>query len=389
MTQGTRRYDIDWLRVIAMGAIFLLHSLHLFDMGTDWHLRNADQSMLVLILRGLIDIWAIPLFFVLSGAGAWFALKRRSGGRFLVERVKRLLVPLYTVGIFAIALPQIYFDAFTRGYRGTFGAIIAADLGSVRFEPGWPGLTTFFSGHLWFLQFLFLVSVVVLPLLLYFRSESGRRFIGRLAGWCNRRGGIFLLILPIAAIRIALMGTILGQHSWAFFAFYAVLFLIGYLLMGDDRFTEAIKRNTWIGLAVGVVSFGAQGFLILTQGYRMFYEPFSMVFVLYEAILSIGIWGFVVFLMGIAGKRLNRPSKLLSYANEAVLPFYLFHQTVILGIAWFVIRWNLGILPKAMIVIVTSFAATLILYDAFVRNSNVLRFFFGMRPKRAAQPPGG
>jgi len=386
MTQGTRRYDIDWLRVIAMGAIFLLHSLHLFDMGTDWHLRNPDQSMLVLILRGLIDIWAIPLFFVLSGAGAWFALKRRSPRRFLVERVKRLLVPLYTVGIFAIALPQIYFDAFTRGYSGSFGAIIAQDLGSVRFDPSWPGLSTFFPGHLWFLQFLFLVSVVVIPLLVYLRRESGKRFIGRVAGLCSHRGGIFLLIIPIAAIRIALMGTILGQHSWAFFAFYVVLFLIGYLLMADDRFTESIKRNTWIGLVLGIVSFAAQGFLILTQEYRMFYEPFSMVFVLYEVILSIGIWGFVVFLMGWARKRLNRPSGFLSYANEAVLPFYLFHQTVILGIGWFVIRWNLGILPKALIVIVTSFAATLILYDAFVKNSNVLRFFFGMRPRKSAPP---
>ena len=71
--EGTRRYDIDWLRVFAMLGIFLLHAMHLFDEGTDWHLRNVDQSTLVLVLRGLIDMWAVPLFFVLSGFGAWFA----------------------------------------------------------------------------------------------------------------------------------------------------------------------------------------------------------------------------------------------------------------------------------------------------------------------------
>ena len=238
MDERVRRYDIDWLRIIAMAGIFLLHSMHLFDEGTDWHLRNADQSTLVLILRGAIDIWAVPLFFVLSGAGAWFALKRRTAVRFLAERVQRLLIPMYTVGLFAIVLPQLYFDAFTNGYRGSFGAIIARSLSAVRFDAGWPGLSTLFPGHLWFLQFLFLVSVAVLPIVLYLRSDPGQRAIHRVAGWCSRRGGIFLLAVPIVAIRIGLMGVILGQHSWAYFAFYVVLFAVGYVLAADERFTE-------------------------------------------------------------------------------------------------------------------------------------------------------
>jgi surface polysaccharide O-acyltransferase-like enzyme len=384
MSEGTRRYDIDWLRVIAMSGIFLLHTMHLFDEGTDWHLRNADTSTLVLILRGLIDIWAVPTFFVLSGAGAWFALKRRTGSRFLAERVQRLLVPLYSVGLFAIVLPQIYFDAFTNGYRGSFGVVIARSLGSVGFDPSWPGLATFFPGHLWFLQFLFLVSVVVIPVLLLLRSARGGRLITQVAGWCDHRGGIFLLIVPIALVRVALMGFIRGQFTWATFVFFAVLFVIGYMLVADDRFRASITRNRWIALVLGILSFGAQGFLMLTQGYDMFYEPFSGIFVVYQVILSIGIWGFIVFLMGITAKRLNRPSPALAYANEAVLPFYLFHQTVILGIGWFVIRWNMGIWPKLIIVTVTSFAATLLLYDVFVRHSNVMRFFFGMRPKRTS-----
>ncbi len=377
-----RRYDIDWLRVIAMAGIFLLHAMHLFDEGTDWHLRNADQSTLVLVIRGIIDIWAIPTFFVLSGAGAWFALRRRSAGRFLTERVQRLLIPMYTVGIFAIVLPQIYFDAFTNGYRGGFWPIITRHLSSVRFDPGWPGLTSYFVGHLWFLQFLFLVSVVVLPLLFYLRSEAGRRFIGRVAGWCSHRGGIFLLVIPIVIVRIALMGVFLGQHSWAYLVFYAVLFLIGYMLVADERFTESIKRHGWIALVLGVVGFAGIGMFVLALDYSMFNSTFSLQFVLYQVIVGVGTWGWIVFLMSMAAKRLNRPSGLLTYANEAVLPFYLFHQTVILSIGWFVIRWNMGLWPKLIIVTVTSFAAALILYDVFVRHSNVMRFFFGMRPRK-------
>ena len=387
MSSGARRYDIDWLRVFAMLGIFLLHAWHLFDEGTDWHLRNADQSTLVLVLRGVIDMWAVPLFFVLSGFGAWFALKRRSGGRFLVERVRRLLIPLYTVGAFLIVLPQIHFDAYTNGFRGGFWQAIGDKLGSFRFTLGWPGLTNLFLGHLWFLQFLFLISIVTLPLLLWLRSDSGKRFIGRLAGWCNKRGGVFLLILPIAIARIALMGFILGQHSWAYFVFYIVLFLIGYMMAADDRFTESIKRNGWIGLALGVVGFAVQGFLIMAMQYQMFNTPFSLIFVIYEIILSMGIWGLIVFLMSLGVKHWNKPSRVLSYANEAVLPFFLLHQTVILSIGWFVIRWDMHLALKLIIVTVASFAVTLGLYEVLVRRFNVVRFLFGMRPRKKALPP--
>ena len=382
MSESTRRYDIDWLRVLAMVGIFLLHATHLFDEGTDWHLRNADQSTLVLVFRGIIDMWAVPLFFVLSGTGAWFALKRRSGGRFLVERVRRLLIPLYTVGAFIIVLPQIYFDAYTNGFRGGFWEAIGDSLSSFRFTLSWPGLTTLFTGHLWFLQMLFLVSVVVLPLLLFLRSERGQRLIRRVAGWCSHRGGIFLMIMPMAIVRIALLGVIRGQHTWAYFIFYVVLFLIGYMLAADERFTASTQRNGWVGLVLGIVSFVVQGFLILTQDYQMFYEPFSSLFVVYEIVLSIGIWGLIVFLMSLATKHWNRPSRALAYANEAVLPFFLFHQTVILSIGWFVIQWDLHLAWKLIIVTVFSFAGTMILYEALVRRFNVVRFFFGMRPKK-------
>jgi len=382
MSEGTRRYDIDWLRIIAMSGIFFLHCLHLFDMGTDWHLRNVDQSTTAHVLMGVIDMWAIPLFFVLSGAGAWFALKRKSAARFLTERVRRLLVPTYTIGLFAIALPQIYFDAYTNGYRGGFWSMIALNLRSVQFRPTSPLLSTFFTGHLWFLPTLFFVSVVVLPLLFYLRSESGQRFIDRLAGWCSRRGGIFLLAIPIVIARIALMSLFRGQLSWADVVFYAVLFLIGYVLMADDRFTESIKRQGWAALGLGIVAFGGEGLFLLALNYNMYNTPFSLQFILFQTIFGIGMLSWIVFLMSMGAKYLNKKSNLLTYASEAVLPFYILHQTVILCIGWFVIRWNMGILPKLLIVIVTSFAATLILYDAFVKHSNVMRFFFGMRPKK-------
>lgn len=190
------------------------------------------------------------------------------------------------------------------------------------------------------------------------------------------------MIIPLAIVRIALMGVIRGQHTWTYFVFYVVLFLIGYMLAADERFAASTKRNGWIALILGIVSFAVQGFVIMTQGYQMFHEPFSLMFVLYEIAGSIGIWGLIVFLMSMAAKHWDRPSRALAYANEAVLPLFLLHQTVILSIGWFVIPWDLHLAWKLIIVTVFSFAGTMVLYEALVRRFNIVRFFFGMRPRR-------
>ncbi|MCP4166739.1 MAG: hypothetical protein GY759_12730 [Chloroflexi bacterium] len=75
-------------------------------------------------------------------------------------------------------------------------------------------------------------------------------------------------------------------------------------------------------------------------------------------------------------------NKVLVYANEAVLPFYLLHQTVILCVGWFVIPWAFGILPKFLIIAVVSFALIMAIYDVLIRRFNIVRFFFGMRQKK-------
>jgi glucan biosynthesis protein C len=87
----------------------------------------------------------------------------------------------------------------------------------------------------------------------------------------------------------------------------------------------------------------------------------------------------------LGAKYLNFNSRVLAYASEAVLPFYIFHQTIILCVGWFVIRWRIGLLPKYVIIALVSFPLIIALYELLVRRFNVIRFFFGMRPKR--RPP--
>jgi peptidoglycan/LPS O-acetylase OafA/YrhL len=396
-----RRYDIDWLRVVAILAIFFFHCSRFFG-PEGWHLKNAEQSEFVFVLRsGLISTWVMELFFVLSGVGAWYALRSRSGGQYLWDRVKRLLIPMYTVGLFVLMPPQAYFEAVTnKGYTGTFweflpryySSLPADILGIAPRDLQSPGfLVPFgFTGHLWFLQYLFLISLVTLPLLLYLKTEPGQRWIKRLAGWSDRRGGIFLFVIPLALVLIGLRFLFSGERTWADFLWYAIFFIIGYMMAADKRFTESIKRHSWVCLALWIVGFSGVALIALVLGYDPSpgIEPVSLTYLLFQIAWTITSWSAVVFMLSLGAKYLNFSNRVLAYANEAVLPFYLLHQTIILCVGWFVIAWGIGILPKYIIIAAVSFVLIMALYELLIRPFNIVRFFFGMRPKkRPAEEP--
>ena len=102
--------------------------------------------------------------------------------------------------------------------------------------------------------------------------------------------------------------------------------------------------------------------------------------------MSVGRFSWVAFMLSVGAKYLNFGGKAVTYGSEAQLPFYIFHQTIILCVGWFVIPLGLGMLPKYLIIVVVSFILITALYELLVRRFNVVRFLFGMRPKLGMRP---
>jgi len=98
--------------------------------------------------------------------------------------------------------------------------------------------------------------------------------------------------------------------------------------------------------------------------------------------MGIANWTLVVFILSLGIKYLNFSNKIVNYGNEAVLPFYILHQTIILSVGWFVIPWNIGVLPKYLIISGVSFVLIMALYELLIKRINIVRFFFGMRLKK-------
>jgi len=363
-----------------MLAVFLFHNARFFDL-LGWHLKNAEQSIIVSLFIILLSLWTMPLFFLLSGVGSWYALASRTGGQYVLDRVKRLLIPLYTVGAFILLPPQLYWESVTqRGWTAPFWTSYPLYFTqTLNLSPS-PFFGSFWPGHLWFLKYLFLLSVFTLPLLVYLKSEPGQHLIERLAGSSDRRAGIFQFLVPLALVRICLRHLFGGEHTWADLLEYMVFFIIGYLIPADRRFTEGFKRHGWVCLALGIAGFGGIVFMALELGYNpLFGESFSAMYVLFHIVWSIASWSWVVFVFSVGVKYLNFNNKVLAYANEAVLPFYILHQTIILLMGWYVIPTNMSIPLKYLIISTSSFILIMALYELLIKRISAVRFLFGMR----------
>ena len=201
---------------------------------------------------------------------------------------------------------------------------------------------------------------------------------------CDRTGGIFLLAIPIVLISACLEWIPQDEeHGWPDFVNYTAFFLIGYILPLDKQFSESIRKCAWICLLSGIIAFSVIGLLVVKGGYDPAgVSSISWAYVCFQLAASLGALSWIVFFLSMAAKYLSNKSKIVAYGNEAVLPLYILHQTIILLVGCCVIQSKLSIPVKYIIISMTSFVLIFVLYELLIKRVNALRFLFGMRPKR-------
>ncbi len=369
-----------------MATVFLFHCARFFDTD-DWHVKSPRTSPALDIVIIFTVQWMMPLFFILSGIAAYHSLARRRWPEYLASRFKRLVVPL-VFGIFVIVAPwQVYLERVSRGrYSGPFWRWYP------HYFDGWYGLGGNFAWmgiHLWYLEVLFVFSVLALPLFLYLRSSSGVRLVEALSRFLSRPGALFLLAIPIAVTIFIGMTppvarTILGNESFGGWSLlpYLVLLILGYLLAANGELTRAMERHRFAGLMTGILSF-IVGYVIYRATEQWPWLPRGLVLCVLRGILS---WSWLVAICGFASRYLRFTNDFLKYANDGVLPFYVLHQTIILTIGYYVTRLNAALWLEYLIIATISFAAIIAVYEFFIKRLNILRVLFGMKPLRRIRP---
>src|SRR4051794_41668831 len=90
-----RRTDLDLLRILVCGAVILAHALLIFAAEPRYHVKSAEPWAVATILYEGMRISTLAIFFVLAGWSAVASLRRRAAGRYVRDRVARVLVPLF------------------------------------------------------------------------------------------------------------------------------------------------------------------------------------------------------------------------------------------------------------------------------------------------------
>jgi len=355
---ATRRYDLDWLRVLAMATVFIFHSLRFFT-NEYWHVKNPVTYTAVENFTYFLETWMMPLIFIVSGASVLFEMRKgKPAHKFIQDKTLRLLVPL-VVGIFTHSILQVYLERLTYGeFKGSFLAFLPHYFeGFYRLGGNfaWMGL------HLWYLEVLFVFSILFLPGILWLRRDAGRQLLNKLGNVLAAPGAIYLLpLVAILSWQLLDPDSLLGKDIFGWpLAEYFSFYLAGYLLISNKRLGESIQRQRWVSL---VGSLAATALFFATHQHE-----------------DVVVWFMILAFLGFSKRHLSFSSPILGYANQAVLPFYILHQPVLVCIGFFVVQWQIPDPLKYLVIAVPSLMLTLGIYEFLVRRFEPLRFLFGMK----------
>jgi len=352
--QPERRHYIDWVRVLAFSILIFFHCAMPFVQ------------------------WRLPLLFFISGVGIYFSLRRRSVISFAGERFVKLFIPLAFAMLFTIP-SQVYFE---WRQAGNIHMSYAEFWPSVwKFVPYPDGSLTW--SHMWFVVYLFVFCILLLPFFAILKIKAVAEFKQRLA---NRFGNPILaglLFIPLMAYYLLLYLKYPEQQNlfddWFLFVFSLTLLLYGYFVGSSDRFWKSCEkyRFWYLGIAVTCIVI-----LFYFYWWNFDYPKEQGSGLYYYGLLnSLHIWCWILGMLGLAKHHLNFTNKFLRYANQAVYPFYILHQTLIVGFGYYVTQWSMPILPKLVILMVLTFVSLLLIYRFLIKPFIIPRILFGLKPK--------
>ena len=369
-----RRYDIDALRVIVFGLLIFYH-VGMFFVPWDYHIKNAVIYEWMTVPMIFLNQWRLPLLFVISGMGTYFNILKRSGSGFAKERFVRLFIPLL-IGMLFIVPPQVYFERLDTGqFIGNY----------LEFWPSKSFIGSYPQGniswhHLWFLPYLLLFSLILIPAFLYLLKNPQTWIIRKIKTLTTHRLGLLVLAIPLIFWYVLLKPRFPSTHAlvgdWFNIINYCTLFFYGFLLMTiKECLWENVTKNRRLYLTAGMVTFVL---LLLSE---IFAGHLSGKGEISESLQALNAWAWILTLVGYAATYLNKPSKTLKYANEAVYPFYILHQTVIIALGYYLKNVEVFLFVKFSIMVIGTFGISWLIYELGIRRFAWIRPLFGMKKK--------
>lgn len=383
LTVTERRYDLDWLRILVFGLLIFYHAGMLYVADWGFHYKSEHRSEWLQNLMILVNQWRLPLLFLISGIAMRILVSKVSLGRFVALRTVRLWVPLL-FGIWVVVPPQLYVEMLSKG---DLPSISYHQFYQAFFDLSHPYFTEYQSGifphvdvnHLWYIRELWYFSMYLLGGYLVLRWLKLWPWMERpFATW-----GLWPLTLGlVAGMSVLHLGLFPDDGEGIRKARGFVFLCCGFLIGWHRQFWQQVAANRSRLLILAVVSYA-----VLIGYYHRYFQgrtesPGQLMEVLETGLVYLNRWLWLLVILGYARACLNHNHRWLPYLNEAVYPWYILHQTLIIVLAWWLAPQQWGPVLEPIWVIVLTFAGCFAGYE-IIRRFAVLRLLFGLKIERA------
>jgi hypothetical protein len=354
MEQTIRRYDLDWLRVIAFGLLILYHAGMLYVADWGFHYKSQYQSDTLQYVMLLVNPWRMPLLFFISGVAIRHVLENNTLIQALLSRTWRLLLPLL-FGIVAIVPVQLFVEMRSAGVID----VGLAHFYQIFFDLDHPVFNGYQSGilphidvnHLWYLRELWQFSLLVILCHPLVKLPVVNNVFERIL--VNRSIAYTLLNFPMLMTFLDL-GVFPGSEEGQRIARGFCFFVIGYLIYENSHWWQLLVENRKLILLLAMVcsvSFlSYYGFVWLEREQSLDITRA----VVEKLFIYINRWLSLLAVFAYAATYLNKNHKSLRYWSKAVYPSYIVHQSIIIAVCFYLTPYKLGATLEAFIVIVAT-----------------------------------
>jgi len=342
----SRKYYIDNLRSF---AILLLFPYHIFMIYNNWgelFYITGEPLFIPSNFIGITWIWIMPLLFAIAGMSSRYALEKRSSGEYVKERVHKLFIPLIFGILLIIPIQSYLASLFHTGHANYLNYFTkVTDL------YGCDGAFT--PGQLWFILFLFVISMVCLPFMIWYKKKS----VGTLGDNVPLIFIILMGLLPcIAQNDLFEVLDIGGKHILE----YTVYFLLGYFFLSNDKVLEKLDKYRFLILGLFVI-----------------YTAF-MFFILHGEFFEAASWLGVLTFLGIGRHYLNFSGRISNYLSKSSFGVYIFHQSLIVIVAYFVFQITDKPITQMLIIFPIAIITTYLTFE-LCKRLHITRWMFGLR----------
>ncbi|MCX4353197.1 MAG: acyltransferase [Lachnospiraceae bacterium] len=348
-----RKPYIDNLRNLTILLLFPVHTFMIWnDFGSRFYIWKGEEKVPSTLIV-LVNPWFMPILFVLAGISARYAFKKYTVSAFLIQRVKKLLIPFLFGLVALVPLQTLYARKFFDHYEGGILENLQYYFTHLTDFSGYDGAFT--PGHLWFILFLFLISIMALAPFHFYPYERVRKRVERMPAF-----GILFLFIPVWLMYY--LGNFGGFSIGKNFALY----LAGYYVLSNDSILEKLEKNIkWLfGLC-----------LMETIASAALYYKFSYYGDLWIHLIG---WNSILVLLILARKFLNNSNGFTVYFNQASYPVYILHQSILVALAYYVVKNITGIFLQVVCIWTGSFGLTILAYH-LIRKIPLVRNLVGIK----------